>query len=563
MTSFFAPYRSDKSLLWFTLAWLAVNLLQAIFTELAHDEAYYWMYSRYLNIGYYDHPPMIAAMIKVGTVLLSGEIGVRILVVVGGALLIRVMYELTDRKDFALLALLLCGSTVFNIYGFIAVPDAPLLLFTALFFLCYRNYLNKENVANVILLALAVAGLLYSKYHGLLIVFFTVCSNPALFRRKSFYAIIIAAIVCYLPHILWQVNNNYPSYQYHIANKSQSPYNPLDTLEFIGGTLMVAGPLIGGFLLYAFWKNKEKDLFRRALRFTFYGFVLFFLFSTLNAPIEANWMAASVVPLMILAHEYISENEKVRKWTIRMAVVSLVLFSFERVNLMTDIVPAVGSKVLPEFYGWKEWTQLVTEKAEGCPVVILNSYQRASKYGFYSGTDGLSLNNVSYRRNQYDLWNIGAALQGKRVAVFAPYWEGVGGMDTFSSSQGKMMVGFVDDYTTYSRVMIKPDLTWYHFAPGQKAEMKLTFTTGDTEHIDLGAHPLHPVTLVVTQYYMTEYDKEIELMKMDSVVLVSGMELPVSFITPEKPGPYYLRFSLRNGWISPYINSDLVRMDVE
>jgi hypothetical protein len=40
--------------------WLLINLIQAYFTGIAHDEAYYWMYSNNLAWGYFDHPPMVS-----------------------------------------------------------------------------------------------------------------------------------------------------------------------------------------------------------------------------------------------------------------------------------------------------------------------------------------------------------------------------------------------------------------------------------------------------------------------------------------------------------------------
>jgi hypothetical protein len=69
--------RQDKRPLYlgiFLLIWLAVNLIQAAFTELAHDEAYYWMYSRKHGLGLLRHPPMIALLIKIGTAVLTGRI---------------------------------------------------------------------------------------------------------------------------------------------------------------------------------------------------------------------------------------------------------------------------------------------------------------------------------------------------------------------------------------------------------------------------------------------------------------------------------------------------------
>src|ERR671913_413816 len=62
----------------FYASWFLLGLIQSIFTELQDDEAYYWMFSKYLDWGYFDHPPMIAVLIKLGTTFLSGELAVRI-----------------------------------------------------------------------------------------------------------------------------------------------------------------------------------------------------------------------------------------------------------------------------------------------------------------------------------------------------------------------------------------------------------------------------------------------------------------------------------------------------
>ena len=72
--------RKDSGEKWFgglLAAWALVNLVQAGLTELDPDEAYYWIYSLELGWGYFDHPPMVALMIRACTLILSGEIGVR------------------------------------------------------------------------------------------------------------------------------------------------------------------------------------------------------------------------------------------------------------------------------------------------------------------------------------------------------------------------------------------------------------------------------------------------------------------------------------------------------
>src|SRR5260370_40640515 len=60
-------------------ALVALRLAAAAWTPLTFDEAYYWMWSKHLAGGYYDHPPMVAAVIRLGTIIAGDtELGVRL-----------------------------------------------------------------------------------------------------------------------------------------------------------------------------------------------------------------------------------------------------------------------------------------------------------------------------------------------------------------------------------------------------------------------------------------------------------------------------------------------------
>ena len=85
--------------------WFVINLLQAIFTGLHSDESYYWMYSENLAWGYFDHPPMVAMFIHLGHLLLPGELGVRIFIVLLSTLTFAlILNELNEQKDIFFLA---------------------------------------------------------------------------------------------------------------------------------------------------------------------------------------------------------------------------------------------------------------------------------------------------------------------------------------------------------------------------------------------------------------------------------------------------------------------------
>ena len=61
------------------LALVALRLVAAAWTPLTFDEAYYWMWSKHLAGGYYDHPPGVALVIRLGTMIAGDtELGVRL-----------------------------------------------------------------------------------------------------------------------------------------------------------------------------------------------------------------------------------------------------------------------------------------------------------------------------------------------------------------------------------------------------------------------------------------------------------------------------------------------------
>src|SRR6266480_3609972 len=64
---------------WMVAALVVLRLVAAAWTPLTFDEAYYWIWSKHLAGGYYDHPPMVAFVIRAGTMIAGDtEFGVRL-----------------------------------------------------------------------------------------------------------------------------------------------------------------------------------------------------------------------------------------------------------------------------------------------------------------------------------------------------------------------------------------------------------------------------------------------------------------------------------------------------
>ena len=109
----------DKNLrLFFYSGWFLLAILQAYFTQIQDDESYYWVYSKYLDWGYFDHPPMIAMLVKMGTVIFPKELGIRLLPAILSTLTIFITEQLLRNKNLRLFYAICLSVAVLQLSGF-------------------------------------------------------------------------------------------------------------------------------------------------------------------------------------------------------------------------------------------------------------------------------------------------------------------------------------------------------------------------------------------------------------------------------------------------------------
>ena len=437
----------------FYSSWLLLALAQAASTELIADEAYYWVYSLFPAWGYFDHPPMIAFLIKSGYAIFHNELGVRLVCALLSTFTILITESLTERKNPFLFYTIVLSIGVLQITGFLAVPDTPLLFFSALFFYTYRSFIKNTNWKNTLLLAIAISLLFYTKYHGLLIVLFTFLSNIKLFTRWQTWLAGFFVLILYAPHLLWQWDHDWVSFRYHLFESNVSAYKFSYTTDYLLGQILLAGPLAGFILFPAALMYKVKTQTEKALKFILIGIYLIFLISSFRGKVEVNWTMPALVPLIVLSHQFIIDKISWVKPLKIIAFVSLLLIIAGRIYLVVDIGPDNSTKGR---FRNKAWAKTIAEKTGDVPVVFYNSYQRASLFWFYSGKPSHSHNSYSDRKSNYNFWPTESNLLGKKVFIADIY-----GMQAFSDSviTKKGWVGFTYD-SMYSalggvRMMIK------------------------------------------------------------------------------------------------------------
>ncbi|TWR24534.1 glycosyltransferase family 39 protein [Mucilaginibacter achroorhodeus] len=565
-----AVSQNNRLVWYFILCWTVFNIIQSATLELHADEAYYWIYSRFLAWGYFDHPPMVAVFIKLGYALFQNEFGVRLLTVCCSSIALYTIWLVVRQYGVRALwfNLIIAGTFIFNIYGFTTTPDVPLFLFTVLFFYFYKKYLEDDNIKLTLLLALIIACLLYSKYHAVLVIGFTIISNPALLKRKSFWLMTGVATLLFLPHILWQVKHGYPTITYHLFDRSEAGYRIDQTLGYIPAQLAMGGPFIGWFIFYAAFRNKATDPFKRGLVVNAAGTFIFFLLNSLKGIVEPHWTLIAFIPLVILALISIHEAGKPYTWLMRLAAVNLVFIFVLRACLIFG--PAWLRKVdqFKSYYGFKDWAHLVKQKAGDHYVIMSEGFQNPSKYDFYNNTTkGMSYDARDYRRTQFSLWPIEDSLQHKRIYLLLNWNNPAVTRDTIQNEAGTWFGGWVDDVRTYQKVTIAVNTKEVKAKPGQKLQFDLTITNPYPFAItfaNLGVK--HPVFLETCFFiHTTPVDVQQAGGDFNRISLQKGQSAlyKITAIAPQKPGKYDLFFSLRTEPFTGSRNSRFIKLIVE
>lgn len=451
--------------------WLLANLLQSALTPLSEDEAYYWMYSRYLAWGYFDHPPMIALFVKMGSSFFQGALGVRLATAIAQLaalwLMWRTIDEPTPSKQNILRFFCIAASVaMFQVYGFVATPDSPLLLFTAFFLFAYKKYLARPHWGDMALLALSMSGLIYSKYQGGLVILLVILSNLRLLAQWRFWAAGLAAIALLLPHIHWQVANNFPSLQYHLLDRSR-PFKLGYFLEYWPNQLAVFNPFFLGLAIFVLIKYRPKDVFERAIWVLAIGFWMFFWATSLRGHVEPHWTIAASIGLIILVYQKSIENKSIDKYIKHVLGPSIGLLVLGRIILALDILP-----IKTPFNSAQAWAADLAKTVGDRTMVFENSYQKPSLYTFYTGRPATTFNNIFYRKNQYDIWPFEEQLQGKKAVISTNADDSLAVAHELPNGN-KMYLHFTDSLFSVQRLSLEFDLPEGGLIKGQQASLPL------------------------------------------------------------------------------------------
>lgn len=406
---------ADRALVWMLAGWWIVNLLQAAFTEPANDEAYYWWFARELAWGYFDHPPMTPLLVKLGS-FLDGTLGLRLFFTVLQPLYLYIIWKLVRPaaatvRDAVLWFVICAAMPILQLYGFLAVPDVPLLFFTALFLWSYGRFAERDSWGNTLLLGLMMAALAYSKYHGALVVLLTLAANPRLLRNPKLYIAGACTLLLLVPHFLWQSQHDWVSLHYHLSGRNKIfRWNYL--AEFLLNVLAVFNPLFWPLYVQAWRRTRAVTPVERALRAIAAGFLVFFTLSALRGYVQPQWVIVIAFSLAALLFAHVRQHPRRRHYVIVCGWITVGLIVLVRLVMIFN---PLGLKF--EVFDNRASYQAIGQAANGRPVIFNGSYTAASKYMYYTGKETFAQPTIRYRTSQWQFSNADSLFAGREVMV--------------------------------------------------------------------------------------------------------------------------------------------------
>jgi 4-amino-4-deoxy-L-arabinose transferase-like glycosyltransferase len=393
------------------LALVALRLAAAAWTPLTFDEAYYWMWSKHLAGGYYDHPPGVAFVIRLGTMIAGDtELGVRLVSILLALPMSWAVYRtatiLFGGMRVAATATMLLNVTLMAAVGtLIVTPDAPLLVASSFVLFFLAKVLETGRGAWWLAVGAAVGVALLSKYTALFFgpaILIWLVSVPKLRRWLISpwpYLGGAVSLAIFSPVILWNADHQWASFIKQIGRARIEDFKPAFIGELIPTQVAFATPLVfilGVMGLYALLLKRQAgaSAARMLINATFWTIVVYFIWHSLHARVEANWFApvypafAIAAAVAAILTQWDARRQRIVDFCLRWASpVGILMFALLIVQANTGVLTGYrrDATVRSVGVGWRELASDIeaVRARVGAACVLAPDYGTTGWLAFY------------------------------------------------------------------------------------------------------------------------------------------------------------------------------------
>lgn len=417
-----------------------VRILAIGSINLIPEEAYYWNYANHLDLSYFDHPPMVAYLIKISSFIFgNNEFAVRLPSILCWIIAGFYSFKLSNEiaKGSGIYALFLLSILpFFFVQSVIMTPDLPLIAaWSASIYYLFQALINGKNNAWYKLGLSFGLGLL-SKYTIVLLIPSTLIymlverkTLKTLFTPLPYIASIIALVI-FSPVIYWNYTHAWASFTFQTTQRFTSGYE-FSLHEILGLLILFLTPLGTASLIKLCKPNtqfKEKKFFQVLTLFPLIFFMVFSIFHTT----KFNWIGPillAVIPWIAIEIKDLT-NKFYKAWRLT-SIVLLIFYTSMFICIICGKPTFIYDAFFQKFNNWDNFYYQINKLANDSTknnhkqtvIVPLDKYNIASELSFYQAKH--HKNDLAiYGRNifgqdalMYNYWYKGENLSNKNILV--------------------------------------------------------------------------------------------------------------------------------------------------
>ena len=420
MENFLRMFNKRNTII-FIGAVLVFKIFLSAVLELHPDEAYYWLWSQRLDIGYFDHAPMVAYFIRLTTLFSDGELAVRfssiivmiILSILTWAFAIRLF---KDEKVAAFSVIVINTMPISAVGAIVITPDTPLFLFYsfAVYFLwrLIESGDKKFWAATGLFLGLALLSKYTAVLFGLSLALYMVLDRKLFWlKEKGFYLMGIIAAAFFIPVILWNVRNDFASFSFQLGHGLSSNKIHFDyVFEYLGAQALVIGPFIfisGIAAAFAYFRSRDsKQIFLACFAI---APIIFFMLTALKRYPGANWPAFAYLFFALMTAQFLlSRGLRSKKILIIGIAFNILMSVLVGIHAKFAIFPV--HKISPQFAAadatnwFRGWKFLADELIKrDIKYAFTRQHQWSAAIEYYT-KQRVAAFVFADRKNQYAFW---------------------------------------------------------------------------------------------------------------------------------------------------------------
>ncbi len=430
--------KRPPTILWAVLLPLSVlRLALGAQLSLIPDEAYYWSWSLRPDWCYWDQPAGIAWAIRGWTLLFGDSVialrGLAVACSLGASLfMFAVLRRLLGERPALWSVLILQVTPLFAAGATLIMHDSLLMLFAAAAWWAFTVTVQENRQRWWLWTGVLLAAALYAKFSAVLLgagFAVAVLLHPTARRHLRTpwpYLGATLAGVLFAPVVLWNIKHQWVAY-HAVSKLAGDPTltggaRLLSLLDFLGGQLLVASPMLALLAVPAVWRTIREwrsptGQNRLLLAAPALVILVYFFVNSLRAKIQANWPAMAWVALLPLAVDWAAGQRFRRRLLMGGTALALLMSALIHIQVFQRILP-LDPDITDQFYGWPQVARQIDDlrRAHGQPALMTRRYQIAAELLYIlPDRPDVYTADFAHRGSQFTIWQDYGKLVGHDV----------------------------------------------------------------------------------------------------------------------------------------------------